>query len=155
MDGTANEKSWMWLETSDLKKRPEGLIIAAQSQSLKTSAIKAKIDKSQEDPRCRKCRSKDETVNLLLRECPKLAQSEYNCLHDEVAKAVHWDLCNQYGIKCEDIWYEHKPELVSDNSNAIQTDKRLAHNRPDIVVVDTNEERGCLPYHRCCLPRRQ
>ena len=70
-----------------------------------------------------------------------MAQTEYKRRHDEVAKAVHWDLCSQ------DKWYEHKPEPVKENSNAkllwdftIQTDKRLAQNRPDIVLVDKNED---------------
>ena len=134
MDGTARKKSWMWLEKGHLKKHTEELIMAAQSQSIRTKAIKAKIDKSEEDPRCRMCKAKDETVNHLLSDCPKLAQTKYKRRHDEVAKAVHWDLCSQYGIKCEDKWYEHKPEPVRENSNAklswdfiIQTDMRLAH----------------------------
>ena len=146
MDGTASEKSWMWLEKVLLKKHTEGLIMAAQSQSIRTKAIKANINKSEEDPQCRMCRAKDETVNHLS-ECPKLAQTEYKRQHSEVAKAVHWDLCSQYGIKCEDKWYEHKSEPVKENSNAkllwnfkIHADKRLAHNSPDIVLVDKNKD---------------
>ena len=83
-----------WLQKSHLKKRTEALIMAAQlSQSLRTDAIKARIDGTQEDASCRMCRSKDETVNHLLGECPKLSQVEYKHRHDKVAKGIHWDLC--------------------------------------------------------------
>ena len=96
-EGVANGKCWRWLQKCHLMKSLEALIMAALSQSLKTNAIKARIDGSQEDASCRMCRSKDETVNHLLSECPKLAQVEYKRRHDNVAKGIHWDLCKQYG----------------------------------------------------------
>ena len=47
--------------------------MAAQIQSLRTNAVKAKIDRSQKDSLCRMCRQKDETVNhLLIRRVPKV-----------------------------------------------------------------------------------
>ena len=56
-DGIASDKSWEWLEKGHLKRHTEGQIMAAQSQSVRTNAIKAKIEKSQEDSRCRLCKS--------------------------------------------------------------------------------------------------
>ena len=61
------------------------------------------------------CRQKDETVNQLLGECPKLAQKEYRRRHDGVAEALHWDLCGQYEFERSDKWYEHSPENVENN----------------------------------------
>ena len=49
MDEIASENSWSWLRTGYLKKETEGLLVAAQNQALRTNAIKAKIDKSQEN----------------------------------------------------------------------------------------------------------
>ena len=122
--------------------------MVAQSQSVRTNAIKAKIEKSQEDSRCRLCKKTDETVNHLLSECPKLAQSEYKRRHDNVAKG-HWDICKQLGMECRDKWYDHNQEPVTENEDrkilwdlTIQTDKRLPHNRPDIVVID-KEKKEC------------
>ena len=46
MQGVASEKTWEWLEKGYLKKNTEGLIMAAQTQSLRMNDIKAKIDKS-------------------------------------------------------------------------------------------------------------
>ena len=67
--------------------------MAAQSQPLTPNAIKTKINKTKSDPSCRLYKKNDETVNHLLSECPKLAQTEYKRRHDNVAKGIHWDLC--------------------------------------------------------------
>ena len=88
-----------------LKKSTEGLIMAAQSESLKTNAIKVNIDKTQKDPLCRLYKKNDETVNHILSECPKLAQTEYKRRHNNVAKGIHWDLCKHYGVDCGYKWY--------------------------------------------------
>ena len=142
MEGEASEKSWEWLEKCHLKKSNEGLIMAAQSQPLRTNAIKTKIDKTKIDLSCRLRKKNDETVNHLLSECLKLGQTEYKRRHDNVAKGNHWDLCKHYGVECGDKWYEHVPEPVVESSDVkilwdftIQTDKKLPHNKPDIVVV--------------------
>ncbi|XP_068734717.1 uncharacterized protein [Montipora capricornis] len=143
MDGMASDKSWEWLEKGHIKRHTEGLIMAAQSQSVRANAIKAKNEKSQDDSRCRLCKKTNETVNHLLSECPKLAQSEYKRRHDNVTKGIHWDICKQLGMECGDKWYNHNPEPVTENEDrkilwdlTIQTDKRLPHNRLDIVVID-------------------
>ena len=81
MEGVASEKSLEWLEKCHLKKSTQGLIMAAQSQSLRTNAINTKIDKTKSNPSCRLCK-KSETVNHLLSECLKLTQTEYKHRHD-------------------------------------------------------------------------
>ena len=114
-EGVVSDKCWRWLQKSHLKKSTEALIMAAQCQSLRTNVIKVRIDGTQEDASCRMCRSKDETVNHLLSECPKRAQVEYNCRHDNVAKGINWHLCKQYGIDASNKRYEHNPEAISKN----------------------------------------
>ena len=59
--------------------------MAAQSQSLRTNAIKAKIDNSQNDYLCRM------SLQKMSSEWPKLAQKEYKQRHDGA------DLCKQHG----------------------------------------------------------
>ena len=51
----ASNKSWTWPQQGYLKKETEGLLMAAQTQSLRTDAVKAKIDRSQKDSLCRIC----------------------------------------------------------------------------------------------------
>ena len=137
------DKSWVWLKDGNLKKETESLIISAQTQSIRTNLIKSKIDKSQDNPKCRLCHQKDESVNHILCECTALAQKEYRKRHDGVAKALHWDLCRGYGLEHTEKWYDHKPEPVTENQDVkilwdftIQTDKKITHNRPDIVLID-------------------
>ena len=94
-------------------------------------------------------------INHLLSECPKLAQTEYKRRHDNVAKGVHWDLCKHYGVERGDKWYEHVPEPVVESSDVkilcdftIQTDKKLLHNKPEIVVVEkTSRTCHIIDYH--------
>ena len=76
--------------------------------------------------------------------------------HDGVAKALHWDLCGQYEFERNDKWYEHSPENVEDNEKckllwdfSIQTDRKLDHNRPDIVLVD-KQSKSCLIIDVAC-----
>ena len=60
-----------------LKKTTEALIMAAQEQAIRTNTIKAKIDKTQENIKCRMCGKAEESVNHVLSECSNLAQKEY------------------------------------------------------------------------------
>ena len=134
--------SWKWLTQQDLHRETEGLIIAAQDQSLSTNYIKNKIHGQDISPKCRLCGDKDETIDHILNGCPKLAQSEYKKRHDKVAAAVHWSMCKNYHIPCPDKWYNHQAEKVIENDEVkilwdfnIQTGHVIQHRRPDIVLI--------------------
>ena len=73
----------------------------------------------------------------------RLAQGEYKKRHDKVALRLHWELCQTYGFDHPKHWYEHVPEMVVENNEVkllwymtIFTDRKIIHNRPDIVIVD-------------------
>ena len=53
-DEVASSKTWEWLRRGELKKETEGLITAAQDQSLRTNVMKARIEKFV-SPMCRMC----------------------------------------------------------------------------------------------------
>ena len=53
----------------DLKRETESLILAAQEQAIRTNVIKAKIDNTQKESKCRMCGKVDETVNHIVSEC--------------------------------------------------------------------------------------
>ena len=76
-DEEARKKRWLWLRSTGIKRETESLIMAAQEQAIRTNGIKAKIDKTQEESKCRMCGRVDETVNHVLSECRKMAQTEY------------------------------------------------------------------------------
>ena len=148
IENISSKESWTWLVKGQLKKETEGLIMAAQTQSLRTNAIKAKIDKSQDNEKCRLCKSKEETVNHIVSGCQNLAQKEYKRRHDTVAKALHWDLLRQKGFPHEPQWYKHDPEAVVENDKfkilwdfTIQTDHIISARRPDIVVIDKQKKK--------------
>ena len=67
----------------------ESLLIAARNNSIRTNHIKARIDKTQQNNKCRLCVDRDETINHIISERCKLAQKEYKTRHDWVDKVNH------------------------------------------------------------------
>ena len=98
------ENTWCWLKIGDLKKETEGFIMAAQDQALRTNAIRAKIDKTTEDSKCRLCKEKEESVDHLVSTCSKIAQTDYKERHNKVATMLHWNLCKKYHLPASDKW---------------------------------------------------
>ena len=105
--------------------------------------IKFRIDKTIDSPVCRMCGNKNETVSHIVSECSMLAQREYKRRHDNVARYVHWRLCEKYKLDRTNKWYDHKPEGVIENDEykilwdaMIQCDKKIEARKPDIVFVD-------------------
>ena len=89
-------------------------------------------------------------------------------LYGTVAKALHWDLFCQYAFNRGGKWFEHAPESVLENDKVkilwdftIQKDRKMSHNRPDIVVIDkeTNEchtvDVACPIDRRICLKEQE
>ena len=69
----SHEKTWTWLRKGNLKRETEALLIAAQNNAIRTNYLKTKIYKTQQNRRCRLCGDGDETINLIISECCKLA----------------------------------------------------------------------------------
>ena len=139
---------WAWLQNGDLKRETESLTVAVQNQSIRTSLVKAKIDKSQGDSLCRMCRKLDESIDHIVSGLEVYAQKEYR-RHDNLGKIVHWKLARRCNFEAVDKWYEHEPESVLENEDykilwdfIIQTDHVIEARRPDLVVVD-KKERSC------------
>ena len=141
------ETSWLWLKKGFLKKETEGTILAAQDQALRTNYIKKHIDKMDVSPMCRMCGKRNENISHIISECEDLAQKEYKIWrHDKVAAIIHWDLCGKYGFCHSSKHYEHvvtKENKVLENKEVkilrdfpIQTDHKLEHNKPDIVIME-------------------
>ena len=60
----------------------EFLLIAAQNNAIRTNHIKARIDKTQQNSKCRLCGAREETINHIISERGKLAQKEYKTRPD-------------------------------------------------------------------------
>ena len=78
-----------------LKRTTEGLIMAGQKQAIRTNNTKAKIDKTQENSKCRMCGKAEQRVNHVLSECSKLAQKEYKRRHDWFGTKIQWEICRK------------------------------------------------------------
>ena len=85
----SHQKTWTWLRKGNLNRETESLLIAAQDNAIRTNHINARIDKTQQNSKCRLCGDRDETINHIISECSKLAQKEYKARHDWVGKVIH------------------------------------------------------------------
>ena len=144
-----SEETWGWIRKGYLKKETEGLIFAAQEQALRTNWIRKNIDGQEVSEKCRMCGERDESINHLIAKCKKLAQKEYKQRHDNIARIVHVELCEKFGLVGEVTWYNHKPASVVENDRVkilwdfnIQTDHVIQQKRPNIVVL-YKKERKC------------
>ena len=89
-----------------LKKETESAIVAAQDQALCTRNLRNLLDQENVQPICRACGAADETVAHIVSECSKLVQKEYKQVrHDNVAKMLHWKLCEKRGFNKAEKWY--------------------------------------------------
>ena len=142
------EETWGWIGKGYLRKETEGLIFAAQEQALRTNWIRKNIDGQEVSEKCRMCGERDESITHLIAKCKKLAQKEYKQRHDNIARIVHLELCQKFGLVGEVKWYNHKPAGAVENDRVkilwdfnIQTDHVIQHRRPDIVVLYKNERK--------------
>ena len=85
INNISHDKTWTWLRKGNFERETESLLIAAQDNAIRTNNIKARIDKTQQNSKCRLCGDRDET-NHMISECSKLAKLEYKARHDSVGK---------------------------------------------------------------------
>ena len=90
INNISHQKTWTWLRKANLKREPESLLIAVQDNAIRRNHIKARIDMTQQNSKCRLCSDRDQTINHIISECGKLAQKEYKARHDWVGKVIHW-----------------------------------------------------------------
>ena len=128
----------------------EATICAAQEQALRTNYTKNKIDKTSENPLCRMCGERGETVQHIICECKKLAQCEYKRRHDTVAKLVHWKLCDKRNLEGKEKWHKHCPEGVVEDHDVkfisdinIQCGNVMEASRSDLILVD-KKAKSCV-----------
>ena len=147
INNISHEKTLMWLRKRNFKRETETLLIAAQNNAIRTNQIKARIDKTQQNSKCRLCNDRDETINHIISECSKLAQKEYKTSHDKVSKVIHWEMCKKFKFHHTNKWYMHNPAAVLENDIHkllwdidIQMDHLISARRPDLIVINKKKE---------------
>ena len=58
---------------------------------------------------------RDESITHLISECKRLAQKKYKQRHNNIARIVHLELCQKFGLVGEVKWYNQKPTSVVEN----------------------------------------
>ena len=95
---TSHDKTWAWLRKGNFKRETESLLIATQNNAGRTNHIKARIDKTHQNSKCRQCGDSDQTMNHIISECSKLAQKEYKLRHGWVDKLIDCRMCNNLNL---------------------------------------------------------
>lgn len=135
----------MWLKTGNIYPETEGFMIAIQDRVIKTRNYAKYIMKENiSEDKCRRCHKASETIEHVTSACTSLAPSEYTTRHDNVCKIIHKALVTKYSLADNiDPWYRYKPETIHENGQIklywnrdILTDHTIAHNRPDITLIN-------------------
>ena len=109
INNISHDKTWTWLRKGNFKRETESLLIATQNNAIRTNQIHPRIDKTQQNSKCRLCGDRDKTINHIISECSKLAQKEYKTRHDWVGKVIHWEMCKKFKFDHTNKWYMHNP----------------------------------------------
>ena len=149
----SHKKTWTWLRKGSFKSETESLLIAAQN-AIRTIHIKARIDKTQQNSRCRLWEDRDETINHIISECSKLAQKEYKTRYNWVGKVIHWELCKKFNHTNK--WYIHSPASVLKNKMHelirdfdIHTDHLISARRPDLMIINKKKKKKKKKKRTC------
>ena len=132
INNISHDKTWTWLRKGNFKRETESLLIAEQDNAVRTNHIKARIDKTQQNSKCRLCGDRDETINHIISECSKLAQKEYKTRHDCVGKVIHWEMYKKFKLDHTNKWYMHNP--APDHTN-----KWYMHNPAPVLENNTHK----------------
>ena len=134
-------QKWTWLRKGNFKRETESFLMTTQNSTIRTNHIR--IDKTQQNSKCRLCCDRDETINQIIRECSKLAQKEYKAWHDWVGKVIQWEMCKKFKVDHANKWYVHNPALVLENDTHkfrwdfdIHTDHLISARRPDLIIIN-------------------
>ena len=143
----SHEKTWTWLRNGKFKRKTESLPIVAQNNAIRTNHIKARIDKTQQNSKCRLYGDRDETINHIISECSKLAQKEYKTRHEWVEKIIHWEVCKKFKFDHTNKLWKHNPASVLENDTHkllwdfnIETDHLISARKPDLMIINNKKE---------------
>ena len=71
--------------------------------------------------------------------------------HDNVARMVHWKLCEKFNLEKSEKWFPHNPQTVSENVKQkliwdmnIQRDNVIVERIPDVIILKKMEKAGII-----------
>ena len=157
INNISHDKTWTWLRKRNCKRETESFLIAAQNNAVRTYQIKARIDKTQQNSKCRLCGDRDETIYHIISECSKSAQRKYKTRHGWVGKVIHWEMCKKFKFNHINKWYMHNPAPVLENNTHkllwdfnIHTDHLISARRPDFIIINKEKKENFQNSRLCC-----
>ena len=151
--GYDKEATNAWLKDKFMPSHIEGYICAIQEQEIRTRLLINKRENAESNPKCRFCKSIDESIFHILNSCSNLSVSMYLPVrHNEVARVIYHELLREHGGIDE---IKKKPETTTRSGNIeIWWDKKISvqppveNNRPDIVLWNL-ETKKCAIIDIC------
>ncbi|KAL1454809.1 hypothetical protein WDU94_008943 [Cyamophila willieti] len=144
--------SFNWLKRGELHPETEGFYMAIQDKVMRTKNYEKHILKIDVEDKCRKCHRDGETIEHIVGGCPELANNVYLGRHNQVAKIIHQNIAQDLNLlKNFTPFYKYTPENILENKDTviywdvpILTDRSIAHNRPDIIVIDKRNKSATI-----------
>ena len=133
--------SSLWLRSGNIAPREEAALCALQDRNLFMGA----------EGVCQHCGKAARTVDHLASRCEKMLAHDYTRRHNEVVRCLHLLLCNRYGLKSSKKIRLHSVQEIVSNRDVeirvdtrVKTDIKVAHDRPDIFVLDKRNKLATL-----------
>ena len=136
INNISHKKTWTCLRIGNLKRETESLLIAAQNNAVRTNHIKARIDKTQQNSKCRLCGDRDERINHIISECSKLAQKESKTRHGWVGRGSTGGCARNLNLTIRTNGI-----CTISYGTFIQTDHLISTRRPDIIIINYNDKK--------------
>ena len=131
----------MWLRSGDIALREETALCTLQDRNLFMGA----------EGKCPHCGKAAKTADHLAARCDRMLAHDYTRRHNEVVRCLHLLLCNRFGLKSSRRIRLHSVQEVLSSRDVeirvdtrIKTDVKVAHDRPDIFVLDKRRREAML-----------
>ena len=113
------KETFGWLKAANLPGATEGLVVAAQDQTLRTRYYEHHILHRDVSPTCRLCSAGLETVDHVVAGCSAMAPTGYTDRHNQVASIIHWNICRHFQVQVERRWYRHQPDRLVETGDIV------------------------------------
>ena len=108
-----NQNTEIWLQSAPFSSHTEGFIFVIQEEEIYTNHVAAKREKeNNKSPKCRLCKTENETIHHIIACCPKLSASMYLPVrHNKVAKVIYDVIIDRGRIPIEEIYTDNDKEI--------------------------------------------
>ena len=124
------------------------IIRVAQNNAIGINHMESKIDKTQQNSKCRSCGVRYETINHMISECSKLAQKEHKTRHDWVGKVIPPEMSKKFKFDYTNKWHMHNPACVLENDTykllwdfEITKDHQISPRKPNHIIINNQKKK--------------